>query len=148
VIECGGDGDCFFYTAAMINRLYEYPFVMRRTHYPLRKQVCAYFADHRETLLQNSSLKALLEMRPKSFMTGMAAEGRYCEYEVIMIFSHMLQTPIIIWTLHDSLPHVIFPDGRALRDRETLPDTPFKMYTNGGHYQALVPTSKHYFILY
>jgi hypothetical protein len=148
LIECGGEGDCFFYTAAMINRVYEYPFVMRRTHLALRKQVCTYFRDHRQALLQNTTLEALLVERPKSFMTGMAAEGRYCEYEVIMMFSHMLQTPVIVWTLHDSSPLVIFPDGRMLRDRETLPETPFKIYTNGAHFQALAPTSKICFIVH
>jgi hypothetical protein len=52
----------------------------------------------------------------------------------------MVKTPVIVWTLHDGSPHVIFPDGRGLRDHETLPETPFKIWTNGGHFQALIPT--------
>jgi hypothetical protein len=42
---------------------------------------------------------------------------------------------------------VIFPDGRCLVEGAMLPETIFKLWTNGSHYQALVPNGWHVLVV-
>ncbi len=78
IIECGEGGDCFFHSVLMINKVHEYRCAMRRTHMALRKEICTYFDNNRDSLMQNPDLRGMLAARPKSFMTRMAVAGCCC----------------------------------------------------------------------
>jgi hypothetical protein len=144
LLECGGAGDCFFYSVLFLNKLntYTYP-DMRRTHSALRKQLFVHFREHQDKILANHQpITAFLEARPKNYLQQMSNPGEFVEYETLCAFSHMVQAPVVVWSKDCDAPLSIFPDGRAIGERESVPSTIFKLWTNGGHYQALAAVAQ------
>ncbi len=74
----------------------------------------------------------------KQLIAKTSAADTDAEYEVVCAFSAMIGEAVIVWNVHHSLPWVIFPDGRLLKEDEVLPDTPWRLWANGFHYQAAV----------
>lgn len=144
LLECGGAGDCFFYSVLFLNKLngYQYP-EMRRTHPALRKQLVTHFTKNQDTILANEQpVKLLLKCRPQNYLSKMSETGEFVEYETLCAFSHMIEAPVVVWSKDCDLPLVIFPNGRALGRRESVPSTIFKLWTNGWHYQALAAVAQ------
>jgi hypothetical protein len=137
IIESGGGGNCFFYSVAAINKIYGNRRPLFKSHFALRKQICAFWASNLHTLHAGG-----MNMRDvvgiKQLIAKTSAADTDAEYEVVCAFSAMIGEAVIIWNVHHSLPWVIFPDGRLLKEDEVLPDTPWRLWANGFHYQAAV----------
>jgi hypothetical protein len=139
LVECGGNGNCLFWCLLLINKLLNpSPIPMYKTHQALRKQVVKHMEENLEVLMVcGEPMSALIEARPANFFKRMATPNEDAEYEIICGFAHMAQVTVVVYSLHCQLPQVIFPDGRSLGTRERVPETAYKLYTNGGHYQAV-----------
>lgn len=141
ILECGGAGNCFFLSVCVITRLYGHPIpYLFKSHAALRRQVAKHFEEHIDSIMiMGDSISTLLVARPQNYLKMQYSVGNYVEYECLCAFAHLVKAPVIVWSIHCSMPMTIFPDGRGLGETESLPDTIFKFWTNGSHYQALVP---------
>ncbi len=138
LIECGGGGNCFFYSVAAINKIYGNRRAdLYKSHLALRKQICDFWKSNLDRLnLGGMKMADFPGIHQK--IVKYAKPNEYVEYEVVAAFSSMIEEPVIVWNVHSNLPCVMFPDGRLLRESEVLPDTPWRLWADGGHYQAAV----------
>ncbi len=138
LIEGGGGGNCFFHSVTVINKTYRNrrPDLFK-SHFALRKQICNFWISNLATLSLNGMKMAdVPEMHAK--IATMAKMNEDAEYEVVAAFASMIEDAVIVWNMHSELPWVMFPDGRCLRDNELLPDTLWRFWADGVHYQAVV----------
>jgi hypothetical protein len=74
---------------------------------------------------------------------GKLISGRYVEDDVILAFAHYAKMPVAILFWERSSPHAFSCDGSILTCEDQAEffalETPFKLWCNGGHYQAMVP---------
>ena len=138
LIEGGGGGNCFFHSVTVINKMYRNrrPELFK-SHFALRKQICDYWKSNLATLNVNGMKMAdVIGIHEQIART--AKINVDAEYEVVAAFASMIADTVIVWNKHSELPCVMFPDGRCLKGNEVLPDTPWRFWADGGHYQALV----------
>ena len=70
---------------------------------------------------------------------------------MIAAFAHLANVPVVVWNLWEEHVHVLCPQGvvrhRGIENVTThrasvhlaVQNTPFVLWCNGGHYQAIVP---------
>jgi hypothetical protein len=138
IIEGGGGGNCFFHSVTAINKIHRNrkPELFH-SHYALRKQICAFWRSNLATLKLNGMMMADVPGIDAT-IAKTAKQNVDAEYEVVAAFASMIQEAVIVWNMHSQLPWVMFPDGRCLGADELLPDTPWRFWADGGHYQAVV----------
>ena len=143
-----------------------------RTHKELRVKVCEYantnYASMRWPLQQGSAAPGAGSMQyldmlvarssapdrpPQDIVTSFTKShklsatpkrnGTFVECEMICAFAQFAQRPVVVTNHNHDGVHVWSPDGEPMQ--VTHPDaasTPFHIWCNGGHYQALVSLSK------
>jgi len=110
VVEAGGAGNCFFYSILLLNKINHDRSLpqMPKTHVALRKRVVAHIRTNIETLVVcEQPIKSLLDLRSSSYLSSMNNDGKYVEYEIIGGFAHMVDTAVIVYSLHCAMPLVI-----------------------------------------
>jgi tRNA(Arg) A34 adenosine deaminase TadA len=147
LLECGAEGNCFFHSVLFLNELNANQFPdMRLSHTDLRTRVVTHLRDNLERIVfsDDQPIKALLETEnaEHNFFEKYSKPGEYVVQFILFAFSHFVGAPVVVWSKDCDAPTVFFPDGRTLRKDEKVPDTIFKLWTNGGHYQALAAESQ------
>ena len=74
---------------------------------------------------------------------GKLISGRFVEDDIILAFAHYSKMPVALLYWERSGPHAFSCDGSVLTCEDQAEffslETPFKLWCNGGHYQAMVP---------
>jgi hypothetical protein len=103
-IECGGAGNCFFYSILALIKIYKFGcdvVPLFKTHVALRKQVCRHIRDHQHEIIAcDQPIMALLGARQAGFLSRMLIDGTYVEYEILCGFSHLVKVPVIVYSIH------------------------------------------------
>jgi hypothetical protein len=142
VVECGKGGDCFFHTVLRLKLIYNVNADMYKTHGALRKQVVNHLRSNIADIKVNGQpASAILDPRGPAWFDKMLKPHEYVEYEVICGFAHMIEQTVVVYSAQCDRPLVIFPNGRTLGGRERVPETNFKLWTDGGHFQAITLNS-------
>jgi hypothetical protein len=109
IIECGGGGACFFHSVLILNKIHGVV-NMFKSHGALRRQVCQHVRDNFASIfVSQQPIMTLIAPRGARFMSRMRDDATYVEYEIVCAFSHLVQTPVIVYTLHARLPQVQLP---------------------------------------
>ncbi len=108
VVEAGANGNCFFHSVLLVNKIQQYSTVMPRTHAAVRKQVVAHMRANADTLVVcEQPMASLLDARAPSYLANMQKAGVYVEYEVIGGFSHLINEAVIVYSQQCGTPLVI-----------------------------------------
>jgi hypothetical protein len=147
LLECGAAGNCFFHSVLFLNELNANQFpVMHMSHTDLRTRVVTHLRDNLKSIVfsDDQPIKALLETEnaEHNFFEKYSKPGEYVVQFILFAFSHFVGAPVVVWSKDCDAPTVCFPNGRTLLKDEKVPDTIFKLWTNGGHYQALAAESQ------
>ena len=167
VVDCGGDGDCFYHCMLWLAQTF-CPGTLHgsscTSHLNLRVAV----VDHVEAnwdqinLSRDVPIIATLEARSKSkgtnkkkvqgFCKVWKQQGVYVENEVVAAFAHFSGHPVVVHNIFEEHIHVLLPAAlqqqcdippqlmnHTLHENEEISSTPFVLWCNGGHYQAVVP---------
>jgi hypothetical protein len=106
IIECGAGGACFFHSVLILNKIHGIQ-NMFKSHGALRRQVCQHVLDNSDSIfVSQQPIMSLISPRGARFMSHMREERTYVEYEIVCAFSHLVQTSVIVYTLHARLPQV------------------------------------------
>ncbi len=107
VAECGGGGDCFFYSVLYLKKVHNFIVDMFKTHAALRKQVVNHLKTNQDEIRVNAQpARSLLEPRGPSWFSKMLKPHEYVEYEIICGFAHMINQVVVVYTVHCSTPLV------------------------------------------
>jgi hypothetical protein len=107
VLECGGAGDCFFYTVLHLKKVHNIIADMFKTHAALRKQVVNHLKTHQDAIRVNAQpARSLLDPRGPAWFTKMLKPHTYVEYEIICGFAHMIDQIVVVYTVHCTTPLV------------------------------------------
>ena len=164
IVECGGDGDCFYHCALWLAQTF-CPIPQWSDHLQLRVEVVDHFKQNWEQiyLSRDVPICATLEgrsqskdARPSKMIEGFAKQwvkkGEYVENEVIAAFAHFVGYPVVVHNIWEEHIHVLLP--AALQEQCDIPpslmnhtehenddirSTPFVLWCTGNHYQAVVP---------
>ena len=169
LVECGGDGNCFYHSVLGLAMLFLPALYHEWGHGNvdvLRKKVCEYlktnWADIQCALFDvddgsethSVAIVELLRGRTSSknradqaivnsFATANARQGVFVEGEIVQSFAHFCRMPVIVTHRQSTGVHIVSPDGRPMRLSDPgVVNSPFHIYCTDGHYQAVVPLAK------
>jgi hypothetical protein len=168
LVECGGNGDCFYHSMLFIAQLFVPELYNQwQTHQRFRETVCKnlLMPEHQPTVSTMTFLdylkvkykhsgkgsKVSNAARLNNYVgyhkkcsrreRGQTVNGAFVENEILAAVS--LQYNIIINVAHVHFPGlcVSSPDGVSAvqYDDERAQSSPFLLFCNGGHYQAIIP---------
>ena len=159
IIECGEDGNCFYHCMLFLARRFQ-PSLCTSTawdsHLTLRQAVCEHLQHNWQYILcpldTSDSTLPIIQLligktrnpnRPQAkivstFVSAHKKLGQYVENEMICAFAHFVKQPVVVTHLAYPDLHVVGPCGPMQRSHPGVSKTPFHLWCNGGHYQAIV----------
>jgi hypothetical protein len=164
LVECGGDGDCFYHSMLFIAQLFVPDlYNIWQTHHQFREKVC-------DNLLKSENLPTIGTMPFLDFVKGKGRRrhvqsdtkflknfvayhkkcyrnergkwinGAYVENEIIVAVAQQYRLIINVAHIAAQGLQVMTPDQEYLDFCDERAQTsPFFLYCNGGHYQAIIP---------
>ena len=170
LMECGGDGDCFYHSIMAIANLF-LPELYREwgDAKTLRQKVCCFLNENWESIrcalsdcvefddgaesvsvpiielltAKTSNKRRSSQAIVTSFATAHKRLGVQVECEIICAFAHFAQVPVIVTNFQNTGVHIYSANGAPMHFSDPLAiNSPFHLYCNGRHYQAVVPVYK------
>lgn len=160
LVECGGNGDCFYHSMLFIAKLFRPDlFEQWQTHAKFRVLVCeeltnrqpclgtmdfvAFLRSKKSRGKQNDEavLRSFIQYHKKCFRKekGIQVNGAFVENEIIAAVAQQFGLFINVAHYSSGEIHVVTPDGsETLYSTDAAHSSPFFLWCTGAHYQAIV----------